>query len=162
MSMSIGSVLVEVNSIYTKVLNSLIKNQGDTTEAEQLFAEYLSKRYMFKVLTDTTKAAIRMEVEHMNDYIQHNYPAAAQSGNLTHFTTVWIDDVCGIRAENKGSRSMKDKSKQKPQLQPRCSDQCEHCIYIEEGDFLCDVVQDATIVGWKPFPCACPKKRRLN
>lgn len=44
----------------------------------------------------------------------------------------------------------------------QCSDRCEHCIYIEEGDFICDVVQEATIVGWKPFLCACPKKRRLN
>ena len=54
---------------------------------------------------------------------------------------------------------MKDKQKKS---KPQCSDQCEHCIYIEEGDFMCDVVQDATIVNWKPFPCACPKKRRLN
>lgn len=42
----------------------------------------------------------------------------------------------------------------------QCSDTCEHCIYIEEGDFICDVIQDVTIVGWKPFPCSCPKKRR--
>lgn len=53
------------------------------------------------------------------------------------------------------------KQKQK-QKKPQCSDQCEHCIYIETGDFMCDVVQDVTIVDWKPFPCACPKKRRLN
>ena len=40
-----------------------------------------------------------------------------------------------------------------------CSDLCEHCSYIECGDFICDVNNDVTIVGWKPFPCSCPKKR---
>ena len=54
------------------------------------------------------------------------------------------------------------KSKVKDKEKPQCSDQCEHCIYIEEGDFMCDVVQDVSIVDWKPFPCACPKKRRLD
>lgn len=50
----------------------------------------------------------------------------------------------------------------KPQPQPLCTDLCEHCMYIMCGDFVCDVAQDVTIVDWKPFPCVCPKKRRLN
>ena len=45
---------------------------------------------------------------------------------------------------------------------PQCSDQCEHCISIDEGDFMCDIFQDVSIVNWKPFLCACSKKRRLN
>ena len=45
---------------------------------------------------------------------------------------------------------------------PMCSDLCEHCNYIECGDFVCDVVYDeVTIIAWKPFPCVCPEKRRL-
>ena len=48
------------------------------------------------------------------------------------------------------------------QSQSQCSDLCEHCMYIESGDFVCDVTHDATIVDWKPFSCVCPKKRRLN
>lgn len=38
-----------------------------------------------------------------------------------------------------------------------CTDLCEHCIYIECGDFICDVTDDVTIVDWKPFPCECPE-----
>ena len=46
---------------------------------------------------------------------------------------------------------------------PLCSDLCEHCMYIESGDFVCGATNDdVTIVDWKPFPCICPKKRRLN
>ena len=59
---------------------------------------------------------------------------------------------------SKGCRLPKERNTKTPQ----CSDQCEHCIYIEEGDFMCDVAQDVTIVDWKPFPCACPKKRQLT
>lgn len=51
-------------------------------------------------------------------------------------------------------------SKYKAELQ--CIDLCEHCIYIESGDLICDVNNDVTIVGGKPFPCVCPKKRRLK
>lgn len=53
---------------------------------------------------------------------------------------------------------MTDKTKVEPELQ--CTDTCEHCVYIEEGDFICDINNDVTIVGWKPFSCSCPKKRR--
>lgn len=53
---------------------------------------------------------------------------------------------------------MLDKSKPEPQ----CTDTCEHCVYIEEGDFICDVTNDVTIVGWKPFPCSCPKRRKIK
>jgi len=42
-----------------------------------------------------------------------------------------------------------------------CSDLCEHCTYIECGDFICDITEDVTIVDWKPFPCSCLEKRRL-
>lgn len=55
---------------------------------------------------------------------------------------------------------MPDKTKSKPE--PQCTDTCEHCVYIEEGDFICDVTDDVTIVGWKPFPCSCPKRRKIR
>jgi len=44
---------------------------------------------------------------------------------------------------------------------PVCLDLCEHCTYIECGDFICDITNDVTIVDWKPFPCSCLEKRRL-
>lgn len=45
-----------------------------------------------------------------------------------------------------------------------CTDLCEHCIYIECGDFICDIDDDdddddVTIVDWKPFPCKYPEKK---
>lgn len=39
---------------------------------------------------------------------------------------------------------------------PSCLDLCEHCVYIECGDYICDINNDVTIVDWKPFPCVCP------
>lgn len=65
--------IVECDTIYYRVLDSIIKNNGDKTEAEKLFIDYLNKRYMFKVLNDTTKMEIKMEIDRMNDYIRHNY-----------------------------------------------------------------------------------------
>ena len=65
--------LVEGDNIYFKVMDSIIKNNGDKTEAEKLFTDYLNKRYRFKVLNDTTKMEIQMEFNRMNDYIRHNY-----------------------------------------------------------------------------------------
>ncbi len=53
------------------------------------------------------------------------------------------------------------KAKPKPKAKPVCSDLCEHCMYIESGDFICDVTHDVTIVDWTPSPCVCPKKRRI-
>lgn len=44
---------------------------------------------------------------------------------------------------------------------PLCSDLCKHCVYIESGDFICDVTDDVTIVDWKSFSCCCLEKRRL-
>ena len=70
--------LVEGNNIYCKVIDSIIKNKGDKTEAEQLFIDYLNKKYMFKVLNATIKMEIKMEVDRMNDYIQHNYSSISQ------------------------------------------------------------------------------------
>ncbi len=51
-------------------------------------------------------------------------------------------------------------SKQKAEL--RCTDLCKHCIYIDDGDFICDVNNVVTIVSRAPSPCVCPKKRRLK
>lgn len=70
--------ILEYDTIYYRVLDSIVKNKGDKTEAEQLFTEYLNKRYMFKVLNDTTRMEIKMEVDRMNDYIQHNYSSISQ------------------------------------------------------------------------------------
>jgi hypothetical protein len=45
---------------------------------------------------------------------------------------------------------------------PCCIDLCEHCMYVEEGDFYCEVVQDITIKEWTPLVCPCPKKRKVE
>lgn len=68
----------EDDNIYYKVIDSIVKNKGDKTEAEQLFTEYLNKRYMFKVLNATTRMEIKMELDRMNEYIQNNYSAISQ------------------------------------------------------------------------------------
>lgn len=46
----------------------------------------------------------------------------------------------------------------------KCTDTCEHCRYIEEGDFICDtrMEDEVVIVGWCPMECICPKKRRIR
>lgn len=41
-----------------------------------------------------------------------------------------------------------------------CTDTCEHARYIEEGDFICAVTKDVTIVRFCPMECACPDKRK--
>ena len=54
-------------------------------------------------------------------------------------------------------------TEQKMELQ--CTGLCEHCVYIEDGDFICNVHNDGgdvTIVDWKPFPCICTKKRSFK
>lgn len=70
--------LVECDSVYYEVIDSIIRNKGDETEAKQLFAEYLNKRYLGKVLNATTKMKIQMELDRMKEYIQHNYSLISQ------------------------------------------------------------------------------------
>lgn len=70
--------LVEGDDIYYKVIDSIVKNKGDKTEAEKLFTDYLNKRYRSKPFNDTTKMEIKMEVDRMNDYIQHNWSSISQ------------------------------------------------------------------------------------
>ena len=72
--------LVEGDNIYHKVVDSIIRNKGDTTEANQLFTEYLNEGYMGKVLNNTTRDMLAMEVDRMNDYIRQNYPSISQFG----------------------------------------------------------------------------------
>ena len=79
--------LVEGDNIYYKVIDSIVKNKGDTTEAEQLFKEYLNKRYLGKVLNVTTRMEIKMELDRMNEYIQNNYSAISQFYRL-------VEDYC--------------------------------------------------------------------
>lgn len=45
---------------------------------------------------------------------------------------------------------------------PICIDLCEHCIYIDTGDFICDIKKEITIKNWIPSICLCPKKRRVE
>lgn len=35
-------------------------------------------------------------------------------------------------------------------MKKTCDDTCENCIYIGEGDFICDLVQDIVISDWIP------------
>lgn len=48
------------------------------TEANELFTEYLDKGYMGKVLNNTTREMLAMEVDKMNDYIRQNYSSISQ------------------------------------------------------------------------------------
>ena len=41
--------------------------------------------------------------------------------------------------------------KKTPKKHMVCSDECEHCIYIGDGDYFCDAVEDIVISDW--FPC---------
>lgn len=71
-------VLVEGDNIYHEVIDSIIRNKGDVTEANELFTEYLDKGYMGKVLNNTTREMLAMEVDKMNDYIRQNYSSISQ------------------------------------------------------------------------------------
>ena len=71
-------IIDDDDNIYYKVIDSIVKNNGDKTEAEQLFTEYLNKKYMFKYLNDITRMNIKTEVDGMNDYIQRNYSSISQ------------------------------------------------------------------------------------
>ena len=44
----------------------------------------------------------------------------------------------------------------------QCSDLCEHCVYLEEGDFYCTIAKRITITHWEPQPCMCPKGVKNN
>ena len=50
----------------------------------------------------------------------------------------------------------------KNKLPKICTDICEHCLYIETGDFLCEIINEITIEDWKPKICPCPKKRKVE
>lgn len=70
--------LVEGDNICYEVIDSIVRNKGNKTEAEQLFSEYLTKKYMIKLNDITTKTKMEMEVDRMNNYILHNYSAISQ------------------------------------------------------------------------------------
>ena len=67
-----SKLVVESDDICSEVMNSIIRNEGDKTEAEQLFSDYLSKKYMFRCLNDATRINIEMETDRLNDYIRQN------------------------------------------------------------------------------------------
>lgn len=70
--------LVEGNDICFKVMDSIVRNKGDKTEAEQLFLDYLNEKYMFSYFNDTTRTKIKMKVDRVNDYILQNYSSISQ------------------------------------------------------------------------------------
>lgn len=70
--------ILECDTIYYRVLDSLVKNKGDKTEAEQLFIDYLNKKYMFKSFDNLLKMKLKMEVDSLNDYIRKNYSSLSQ------------------------------------------------------------------------------------
>lgn len=39
-----------------------------------------------------------------------------------------------------------------------CDDQCEHCLYIGDGDFMCDIDNDIVISEWMPIKGTCDKE----
>lgn len=56
---------------------------------------------------------------------------------------------------------MKTKDKKET---PVCSDNCDYCVYINGGEFVCAATGrcDLVISDWTPKPCVCPKKRRVE
>lgn len=49
----------------------------------------------------------------------------------------------------------------------RCDpDSCPHCIYIGEGDSLCDVLQEIILEDWTPtehfMGAGCPYRRQME
>ena len=34
-----------------------------------------------------------------------------------------------------------------------CSDTCPHCVYIGDGDFICDLYPELVIEDWIPERC---------
>ena len=56
---------------------------------------------------------------------------------------------------------MKEKfNKTKPTAM--CTDLCEHCVYLECGDFLCTLDGDCTIEDWTPKACVSPKGPKVE
>lgn len=45
---------------------------------------------------------------------------------------------------------------------PRVCETCDHCVYIGEGDFICDRKDDPVlvIIDWQAEREACPKWRQ--
>ena len=54
------------------------------------------------------------------------------------------------------------KSKKKKNHLPVCSDQCENCLYICEGDFICDVVNELVISDFIPIYDYCIAKEQKH
>lgn len=78
------------DDIYSKVINSIIENRGDETEAKQLFSEYLNERFAGKVLNETTRMEFKMEIDRMKNYIQHNYSLISQFYESKDGFEVWL------------------------------------------------------------------------
>ena len=58
---------------------------------------------------------------------------------------------------------MTREEKKKNKEIPVCLDLCEHCVYIENGDFICDETNQLVISDWTPGICLCPEnKKHLN
>ena len=36
-----------------------------------------------------------------------------------------------------------------------CSDECDYCIYIGEGDYICDLINDIVITDFVPIYGIC-------
>lgn len=43
-----------------------------------------------------------------------------------------------------------------------CSDNCRHCIYIGEGDFICETTHKICIENWIPKPCKFLGKKKIR
>jgi len=52
-----------------------------------------------------------------------------------------------------------DRSYQKGIL---CTDKCKYARYIEEGDFICAITKNVTIVKFCPMECQYPNKWNVS
>lgn len=43
-----------------------------------------------------------------------------------------------------------------------CTDLCEHCLYIETGDFMCEITHKVCIEDWMPKVCKSPEEREVE
>lgn len=43
-----------------------------------------------------------------------------------------------------------------------CTDLCEHCLYIETGDFMCEITHKVCIEDWMPKVCKSPEEREVK
>lgn len=39
-----------------------------------------------------------------------------------------------------------------------CDDSCDNCMYIGEGDFMCDIDNEIVISEWMPIKGTCDKE----